>query len=139
MREGQREALGLFVSCPAIIGFLLGFPAISVLLNGPLSIILVGGAALGALLFIAFTIRRGRNVFGGVVALLLFGVLAFSSTYGTMWYIMKYLPAHGGLDFGLMFETPSNARNSFVTYLKVEISRKHINSCRLTRRIKFLM
>lgn len=118
MREGQREALGLFVSCTAIIGFLLGFPGLSVLLDGLLSIILVGGAAVGALMFIAFTVRRGRNVLVGVIALLLSGALAFGSTYGVMWYFISYMPASGSLDFSLMLETPTNTRDSFMTHVR---------------------
>jgi hypothetical protein len=118
MREGQSEALGLFISCIAIIGFLLGFPGFSVLFRGPLSIILVGSAILGALLFIVFTLRRRRNVLVGIIALLLFGALAFGSTYGVMWYFMSYMPAHGGLGLETLFETPSNTRDSFVSHLK---------------------
>lgn len=118
MREGQREALGIVISCLGIAGMLAGFPGLSGLLQGTWGYVLFGGAVIGALLYLILTLRLRKNILLGFISLGLIGALAFGSTYEVMWYFMTYMPTHGGLGLESIFEIPSNARNSFVTYLK---------------------
>ena len=118
MREGQREALGIVISCLGIAGLLAGFPGLSGLLKGTWGFVLFGGAVIGALLYVFVTLRIGNKIFAALLVLGLFSALSFGSTYGVMWYFISYLPAHGGLGLENILETPSNTRNSFLSYVK---------------------
>lgn len=118
MSVGQREAIGFLISCVGGLGFLAGFPGFSVLLNGPVGYMLLGGTALAIILFFVATLQSHKNIFGSVMLLGLFALLSWGATYGTMWYFMTYLPAHDGFNFSLMFETPTNVRNDFVSDVK---------------------
>ncbi len=97
MREGQREALGIVISCLGIAGLLAGFPGLSGLLKGTWGFVLFGGAVIGALLYVFITLRIGNKIFAALLVLGFFSALSFGSTYGVTWYFISYLPAHGGL------------------------------------------
>lgn len=118
MREGQREALGLIISLLGIAGLLAGLLGFPFLFESTWGYVLFGGAGICALVYVLLALRRGANLALGIVELGLFSTLAFGMAFGIMWYFMSYLPTHGGLGLELMFETPSNARNDFVSDLK---------------------
>src|SRR6266496_5217402 len=92
MREGQREALGLVISCLGGVGLLAGLLGWPILLETALGYVLFGGAGLGALLYLLFTLRRGNNIALGFVTLGVYGALTLGSSFGVMWYFMSYLP-----------------------------------------------
>ena len=116
MRAASREALGLFLGGMGGLGFLVGFsPLINVLptFGWIFGLMLVAGA----LLFVIAELRRNRSFVGAFVELTLFGVLAFGSVFGTMWYFTTYLPANGGFEINL--ETSNTVRNDFLSELKI--------------------
>lgn len=117
MRVASREALGLFLSGVGGLAFLNGL-AIFVNLLATLGWLFGIALVFGALLFVIAELRQRRNLVLALVELVLSGGFVFGAVFGVMWYIMSYLPAHDGFNFSLMFETPSNTRNSFVSYLK---------------------
>ncbi len=119
MRAASREALGLFLTGAGGLAFLTGL-AQFVNLVPTLGWLFGVTLVVGALLFVIAELRQDRNLVRAFLELIVSGSLIFGAVFGVMWYIMSYLPAHDGFNFSLMFETPSNTRNSFVSYLKTE-------------------
>lgn len=81
--------------CVALIGFLAGWSPLHVWLNGAIGLILLGGALVGAILFIVTNHPLSGRLIVGLIVLLVTGMLAFGSTFGVMWYFTTYLPASG--------------------------------------------
>lgn len=80
-------AVGLFVVCisPFIAFQLLGFFGVD-LLRGPIRVILVGGAVLGAALAIAVFLAERRSLLVAYFSLLATGALVVVLAYVTLWY-----------------------------------------------------
>ena len=99
-REMGREALGMYLSCVAGYGFIVGF--IPVWATGGIGLLVIAGAVVGALFTILHDSRRGIGIGRSLLLLGITGVLVFGLTYGIKWYFMDHL-----LNSGPLFRFPT--------------------------------
>lgn len=91
MQQGRLGALGIIVTSLAIVGLVMGFPGLSILLNGAWGFVMFGMAALGGLIYVLLSVRLGKNLVVSLLILALFSTLAFSVTLGAMRYLLAGL------------------------------------------------
>jgi rRNA maturation protein Nop10 len=99
--SGSNECRGMFIGCLGAYGLILGFSP--TLAASALGLVLLAGAAFGAVLTLVFDVKSGWSMTRSLIVLALTAALAFGGSFGIVWYFTNVLAHDPNL---LRFPTP---------------------------------
>lgn len=96
-RRHDNQAMEIIVGCFGVLGMLSAI--LPQAAESSFGLMLLGGGFLMGFLHVIGSVRRGENISWSILRVLAVAVLAYSLTYGVIWYFTQYLAAQDVFKF----------------------------------------